>query len=480
MSSKRGPYFKYKIKQNKLNVPRQTIWSRRQKHKLILKQNQINVQQLFFDPETVCNDVNVECTENENIDDFEEDFNHDEENIIDESDGSDCGEHFKTNDFDFDEFELLKNNPNCTKTDAMLIIYAFAIRHNLNWKAIEDLVHLVNTLQGFEVMPASKYFFKKKFGEKDLKRTTHFLCHACDKYLGTEEKLKSENIKTCQNCETEICMDTKYKKNHFITIPVEIQIKNLLEQNEDHINLNSAGSTDSMRDIQDSLNYRRLMESSKDDKFITLTVSTDGAVVYRSTKEKSLWPIQFFINEISLKYRFKRKNMICAAFSFGKTPDMATFFKCFIEELNKINTDGGITFRMKSGELCKVKVFLFLVTADAPAKSDILNKVHHSGRGGCPYCEHNGTVLPGKTQVLYCNRDCARLRDNETTRASMMEAHFSGKRVNGYHGLSPLLALDYAFDMVLQIVIDQMHFMDIGVIKRLLNLFLESKYRKQK
>lgn len=125
-------------------------------------------------------------------------------------------------------------------------------------------------------------------------------------------------------------------------------------------------------------------------------------------------------------------------------------------------------------------MFLFLVTADAPAKSDILNKVHHSGRGGCPYCEHNGTVLPGKTQVLYCNRDCARLRDNETTRASMMEAHFSGKRVNGYHGLSPLLALDYAFDMVLQIVIDQMHFMDIGVIKRLLNLFLESKYRKQK
>lgn len=104
---------------------------------------------MFFDSETVCNDVNVECRDNENIDGCEEEFNHGEEKIIDESDGKDCGEHIKTNDYDFDEFELLKYNRNYTKTDAMLIIYTFAIRHNLNWKAIEDLVHLVSTLQDF-------------------------------------------------------------------------------------------------------------------------------------------------------------------------------------------------------------------------------------------------------------------------------------------------------------------------------------------
>lgn len=46
-------------------------------------------------------------------------------------------------------------------------------------------------------MSKSKYFFKKKIGEKDvIKRITYFLCHACDKYLGTEGKLKSENIKS--------------------------------------------------------------------------------------------------------------------------------------------------------------------------------------------------------------------------------------------------------------------------------------------
>lgn len=478
MSGKRGRYFNYKTKNKILHIPKQTISSQKQK--------QQNKQQLFLVPGSLCaNDVNIrepaqnECMETNEIEyGSEKEFDNDEEEYF--SDGNDYDDLFESNEFNIDEFEPLKSGLNCTKADAMLIIYAFSMRHNLNWRRIEDLVHLVNTLLGVVALPASKYFFKKKFGEKDvIKRTTHFICHFCATYLGTEEKLKSENVQICPNCENEICMDTKYKKNNFITIPVETQIKNALEHNADNINLNGASSTDCIRDIQDSLNYRRLKKSSGNVKFITLTVSTDGAAVYRSTKDKSFWPIQFFINEISLKHRFKRKNMICAAFSFGKTPNMATFFKFFIEELNKINTEGGLTFHLKNGEQCIVKLFLFLVTADAPAKSDILNKVHHSGRGGCPYCEHNGTVLPGKTHVLYCNRDSARRRDNETTRANMIEAHYSGKRINGYHGLSPLLAVNYEFDIVHQIPIDQMHCIDIGVIKRQFNLLLDTKYRNE-
>lgn len=35
-------------------------------------------------------------------------------------------------------------------------------------------------------------------------------------------------------------------------------------------------------------------------------------VVFKSTKEKSLWPLQFIVNEIDLKYRFKRENIFCA------------------------------------------------------------------------------------------------------------------------------------------------------------------------
>lgn len=476
MIKKKGSYFTYKINKNKVQIPRQTLWN--QKQRINVK----NAQTFLCVPETLHLDSEFQCMDtSENKTDAESEFEHVEENLnyIENAEiESDCGESFETNDFDINDLQPLENNLNCTKADVMLIIYAFSIRHNLNWNGVEDLVHLVNTVLGDKVLPASKYFFKKKFGQKyDIERTTHFICHFCEKYLATEKKIKTENVQKCPNCETKICMDTKYKKNHFITIPLKQQITSILEQNTDNINLNGVCSTDCIRDVQDSLNYRRLKKNLNNDLFITLTVSTDGAAVFRSTKDKSFWPIQFFINEIDLKHRFKRNNMICAAFSFGKTPDMATFLKIFVEEINEMNADGGLVIRMKNGEICKVKVFPFLITADAPAKSDILNKVHHSGRGGCPYCEHNGTVLPGKTQVLYCTRNNAVRRDNDKTRADMIEAHVSGKRVNGYHGLSALLALNCDFDIVQQIVIDRMHCVDIGVVKRQINLFLNNKYR---
>lgn len=169
--------------------------------------------------------------------------------------------------------------------------------------------------------------------------------------------------------------------------------------------------------------------------------------------------------------------MLCSAFSFGKRPDMQIFFKCFIEEINQINSEGGLTISLKNGQFIKLKVLPFVFTADAPAKSDILNKVHHSGRGGCPYCEHNGTVLKGTTQVLYCNRDNVRCRENVDVRQNMIQAHLTDKTVNGYHGLSALLVFDDFFDIVSQIAIDKMHCVDLGVIRKMFNLFLEPKNR---
>lgn len=471
MSNKRGPYFQYETDKNqKIKIPRQTLWNQKQR---------LNKQQLYFVPETsrhVNNVVNecMETSESENNTEFE----HEEVtfNGIEHSENDD--EWFYDSQFDIDDLVPLPNNPNCSKADAMSIIYAFSVRHNLNWTCLEDLVHLINTLFGAHILPASKYMFKKKFGEKDvIKRTMHFICHSCEKYLGTEEVLKSESVHNCSNCGTEICMDTKYKKNHFITIPIKRQIITILERNANNINLNAVNSTDIMQDVQDSLTYQRLKSSVNDGQFISLIVSTDGAALFTSTKEKSFWPIQFYINEIDLKHRFKRDNMICAAFSFGKQPNMAIFFKEFIQEINQINADGGVTFRMKDGKVCKVKVLPFVITADAPAKSDILNRVHHTGRGGCPYCEHNGTVLPGKKQVLYCTRDNTVLRNNDQTRADMIEAHRTEKRVNGYHGLSSLLALECEFDIIQQIALDQMHCIHLGVVKRLMNLFLHDKYR---
>lgn len=63
---------------------------------------------------------------------------------------------------DPDDFQKIHENLKCTVTDAMLIIYIYVIRHNLNWNAKEDLVHLVNTILKNDVLSPTKYAFKKK------------------------------------------------------------------------------------------------------------------------------------------------------------------------------------------------------------------------------------------------------------------------------------------------------------------------------
>lgn len=135
--------------------------------------------------------------------------------------------------------------------------------------------------------------------------------------------------------------------------------------------------------------------------------------------------------------------------SFGKMPDMQVFFKPFLDEINSINEKGGISYTSETGKIIKVIIVPMLITADAPAKAHILNLKHPLGRFGCPYCLHGGTHIEGTTQYRYCQRSNERCRIE--TRANMLEAHQTGIAVNGYHGLSALMAFKFNFDIVWQV-----------------------------
>lgn len=237
---------------------------------------------------------------------------------------------------DFSEF--IHPNLSCTVNDAMTIIYAFFIRHGLSWEGIEDLARLVNAIVGTDMVATTKYKFKQKFQKKEETRPIiHFLCDSCGMYLGTKDSIQTSELTTCLNCRTEICMDTKYKKNHFVSIPIERHLKSVLQRNSEHINLDMSSLSSSMCDVHDSKHFRKLRNELPDSLCITLTFSTDGAAVFKNTKDKSFWPIQFLINEIDLNHRFDRHNILCSAFAFGKTPNMQSFFKPLIQEINVLN-----------------------------------------------------------------------------------------------------------------------------------------------
>lgn len=380
-------------------------------------------------------------------------------------------------DQNIEDFRILHPNTNCTVYDALLMIHTYSIRHDLSWTAIEDLIKLTNQFIGEDKLPTSIHLFKQKFKKSiECVPIKHFVCHKCGLYAGTLQDIKERETHFCTNCESEIETDTKFKRNHFITIPVREHIKKVLQRNSNHLTLDFHPPISDIYDVHGAFYFQKLRNDMGNVPIITLTISTDGAALFKSTKEKSLWPLQFIINEIDLEYRFKRENIFCSGISFGKTPNMEVFMRPLFEEIMQINAEGGLSFKMKSGEFKTIKIFPMIFTGDVLAKQYVLNKKSFNGYMGCSYCLHSGTLV--NKQIRYCNRDNAPLRTNERTRADMLQAQISAENVNGYRGVSALMAIEN-FDVVNQVAIDKMHNIDMGVTKRLFNLFLDDKNRKK-
>lgn len=220
-------------------------------------------------------------------------------------------------------------------------------------------------------------------------------------------------------------------------------------------------------DIFDGEIYKNLRNKYADHKFITLTINTDGAKVFKSTSKGSLWPLQFYINEIDIKKRFRRSNIMIASIAYGESPDMTSFLKPFITEINDINTNGGLKICVNGSEEF-VYVFPLLFTLDSVAKCEVLLKRQYNGYNGCPYCHHNGTLIP-RNHVRYCREHNASLRTDENTRDAMLQAFQTGKGskkpIRGYNGISPLYALP--IDLVWQIPIEKMHNSDLGAMRKI-------------
>lgn len=70
-------------------------------------------------------------------------------------------------------------------------------------------------------------------------------------------------------------------------------------------------------------------------------------------------------------------------------------------------------------------------------------------------------------------------RTHDTAKADMIEASRTCKPVNGYKGISPMLALKTPFDIVWQISIDKMHSVDLGVVKKHFGLLFAKENRNE-
>jgi len=177
---------------------------------------------------------------------------------------------------------------------------------------------------------------------------------------------------------------------------------------------------------------------------LLLTVGIDGVNVSLSSK-KIFWPILGLVDGVNNSKPF----LIGLYFAEkGKPDSVSEFLAPFVEELIKLFALGWLF-----GEK-KFSIKLKCIVADAPARNYIKYCISFNGYHGCDRCTQKGEW---KGRVIFPNQN-SELRTDESFLLQSDPRHHAG--------VSPLVNL--GIGLVSDIVLDYMHLVCQGVMKKLL------------
>ena len=187
---------------------------------------------------------------------------------------------------------------------------------------------------------------------------------------------------------------------------------------------------------------------------IELIINIDGVPLSKSSK-LCCWPIlgRFATSDVFLVCIYSEKHK----------PDSPLFLDNFVNELISLNCDPEINYS-----------FSVIITADAPAREFIKATAGHNAHHACERCtirgvsSHSRTIYPIESAPLRTDEDFNNYR--------YMESH----QLNGKpHQLNetPLVRLTQHMDFscISDVVLDYMHLVLLGVVKRMLSYICSSK-----
>lgn len=182
---------------------------------------------------------------------------------------------------------------------------------------------------------------------------------------------------------------------------------------------------------------------------LDISLNIDGLPLFHSNF-KCAWPVLCAI-------LLKPVSVFPVALTFGnKKPADLLFLHDTLNEINEI-MQSGIEFGTRI-----IKINLRCIICDSPAKSMVKCTKLYSGYFGCDRCEQKGSWA-GK--VIYPETDNLILRTDQSFRSQTQEEH--------HHDVSPFCALN--IDMIKSFPIDYMHQVCLGVMKRLLLVWMRGK-----
>lgn len=346
-------------------------------------------------------------------------------------------------------------------------ILEHGLRHNGSYRGLESVSEIVNSTPNSSIkVPDTKYKIKQ-FTEPIFNWEMHLKCRSCGNYTPEAE---------CTICISE--MKTSNCDHYFVYIPLEQQLREYIQKYfDDIISYHSFIKTQKnvIADVHHSIQYKKGERRYPNTFILPLNVNTDGARVFNSSND-SLWIIQCYQSYLPPNFRFVPENIIVTAAHFGpKKPDMKTFFYPFLLELRNINEKGGLEIQ-KYGKYYNFMPIILNCCCDLPAKAEVQCFTTHSGHFGCGYCYHPGVaVKSGSTNRSYLRYiyQANSLRTHQST--DEIYRQLKSVPIKGVKGVSCMIAAQ-KFDIIDGFGIDYMHCVLLGAVKKLLNLWLDSKH----
>lgn len=342
---------------------------------------------------------------------------------------------------------------------------------NQSYKNLETVSKLVNSTPGATYrIPTSTYKLKKSVNSTVLIQN-HICCSICQCFTPTT----SNNV-LCDACSTSLKTSTS---KYFVYIPFADQLKkSVIKHFEKILSYKSSFDEHSnlITDVQSAFQFKKCQANHSESLVLSLTVSTDGAKMYNSSND-SLWPIQVVQNFLPPKMRYISENIIVVGLHRGK-PKMKDFFFPFLNELEKIVNEGGMRID-KNGRIFTVLPVITSLSADLPAKAEVQGMVGHSGYFGCGYCLQKGDAIKknnkSKAVVRFISKDSS-IRTHEKIINTYDKLRT--KPIHGIKSVSCMVAA-HGFDLVNGFCIDYMHCVLLGIMRKLLDLWLNTENASQ-
>ncbi|XP_011859941.1 PREDICTED: uncharacterized protein LOC105557338 [Vollenhovia emeryi] len=351
----------------------------------------------------------------------------------------------------------------------MLIILSLLLHHNLTMTCIEDIIIALELHCLREGLKRnSLYKFRKYFRLNQTNIIKHYYCKFCTRELRTKND-------QCPSCPTK-------KNSYFVQLPIVNQLKEMYMRNGFYNQLQwrfqrPVPFPGTITDIYDGQLYQAWVNNGflSNCHNISFSWYTDGIPVFKSSKI-SIWPVYLTINELPFKERKKRENTLLLGYWFDdKKPHMNFLIYKFRKELENIAE--GIEINLPENNNIIVRGIALMGTCDLPARSECLNFIQFNGDFGCPSCLCKGErvpILPKGFVHIYSYENQLQLRTSEQCieYANLATPDHPIMGVKGHNAFSKIMP-----DFIKGIAIDRMHCADGGVIKKILNLLTDAKFK---